>query len=142
MTKTKEEKDILQNLYFIGLHIVDICDKFITHRMTIGEVLGLRHIYLDFWLWRGYIGRLRKCPAFSAVAIGLLQEFSSKIIKHNDTMNRLRNMACHFDANCSMSIQIYIDSNGLPHPDQKLPSFIEIKQLFEKYVPKIQEWLK
>lgn len=126
------EKDIsyiLKHLHLISLSIEQICDDILSTSLPIGRVMNFRYLYLDLYLWRGYVNRLLKTE-YNDFAKDLLKDFSQKVCNDNSKIECFRNRATHYSADCEMDIMLTIKEDKEVYPRPDLPSYKDIKKYF------------
>ncbi len=127
-----EIRNIFTHLSLIAAAIEQICDDVLSPRLSMGKVMEYRYLYLNVYLWRGYLGRLCNDSKYRDFAKRLLREFSQNIYPDTTAITRLRNMACHYEKECSMDLSLSL-AGGEICPMPYLPPYKIIKRFFNKW---------
>ena len=131
----KETIDILKHLTLVATSIEQICDDILCFKLRMGRVMNFRFLYLDLYLWCGYLSRLLNTE-LNSFAKQLLKDFSQKICTDKDKIVHFRNLATHYSKNCEMDIMLTVKNNDL-YPTSDLPSYKNIKDIFKYWEAQI-----
>lgn len=127
----KEIQYVLKNLFIIADSTIRICNDINYDNKC--NPMNYRYIFLNLYLWRGYLDRLLKAVhgKNKEPIKELLKEFSLKIYSNNHEINSLRNHATHYEKNEDMLLSLCLNLNEQRiKPTEQLPSYAEMEKYF------------